>query len=268
MDALTRLALVCLILLDTILASTVRVSIQYVFPLRPWLIVLKNSYTRKAASNFYETLRKAGSVMLLFAALVVTGAVIGIPLLRALFNNTTPDGRRAAFVTDPSFENFFTALTTIFVFVTTGENYTELVYPSLGVSSWFAIYFIVLVLIGMFFVLALVIGVFQDGFKLARERVAQKRALFKRTGYVAAFVLLDLHLEHSISRTEFEEFLTKRTPQLKEDRTSLEAIFLMLNKGKLDRIDIQDFVEGNEMLSMGRRKYKGKIKPWKLQLQV
>ena len=49
---------------------------------------------------------------------------------------------------------------------------------------------------------------------------------------------LDLHLEHSISRTEFEAFLTKRTPQLKEDRTSLEAIFLMLNKGKLDRIEL------------------------------
>eukprot|EP00457_Paulinella_chromatophora_P000083 gb/GEZN01000083.1/.p1 GENE.gb/GEZN01000083.1/~~gb/GEZN01000083.1/.p1 ORF type:complete len:2433 (-),score=354.77 gb/GEZN01000083.1/:111-7409(-) len=267
-DTITRLILVVMIFFDNILAASIRVSVQYIFPLRPWMIVLKNSYLRKAASNFWETLQKAGSVLLMFVALVVCGAVIGIPLLRDIFSNTLSDGRVALFVPSPSFENFFTSLTTIFVFVTTGENYTDLVYPALSVNSWLAIYFIILVLIGMFFVLALVIGVFQDGFKMAREKVAQKRALFKRTGTVSAFILLDLHMEESITQEQFEEFIIARAPQLKVDRTPLEAISLMLNKrSKHDRVDIQDFVVGNEMLALESRKYKTKIKPWKLQLQ-
>eukprot|EP00808_Paulinella_micropora_P001218 g35404.t1 len=268
-DTITRLILVGLIFADCCLSAGARMSIQYIFPLRPWMIVLKNSYLRKAGSNFYETLSKAGSVMLMYLMLVVCGSVIGIPLLRSIFSNTLADGRVAVFVPAPSFQNFFTALTTIFVFVTTAENYLDLVYPPLSVSSWFAIYFILLVLVGMFFVLALVIGVFQEGFRTAREKVAQKRALFKRTGHVSAFVLLDLHMEGSISQDYFEEFLIARAPQLKHDRTPLEAITLMLNKrSKLERIDLSDFVIGNEMLAQEKRKYNSKIKPWKLQLQA
>lgn len=39
-----------------------------------------------------------------------------------------------------------------------------------------------------------VIGTFEDSFTELREKLRQKRLLFSRTGFVSAFVLLDLNL--------------------------------------------------------------------------
>jgi hypothetical protein len=53
-------------------------------------------------------------------------------------------------------------------------------------------YFVAFAVIGMFFVVAMVISVFQDGFALHQKESLKKERLFDRTGLVAAFVLLDI----------------------------------------------------------------------------
>lgn len=94
----------------------------------------------------------------------------------------------------------------MFTYMSTGENYTELVYPLFDVSPWYIIFFCSFTIFGMFLVMAVVISFFQKEFKARfeiwlrdcscsvqdmRERMEARVQLYSRTGMVAAFVLLD-----------------------------------------------------------------------------
>ena len=59
---------------------------------------------------------------------------------------------------------------------------------------------------GMFFVIAMVTGFFQEGFKDMMKIQVRKRKLFVRTGIVAAFILLDNDDSGGVSFEEFTVF--------------------------------------------------------------
>jgi len=65
----------------------------------------------------------------------------------------------------------------------------------------------VFLIIGMFFVSAIVIGTFEDTFKQLNDRNIKKALLFKRSGATAAFTLLDMNNDQTISAEEFCDFV-------------------------------------------------------------
>ncbi len=69
------------------------------------------------------------------------------------------------------------------------------------------IYFLAVIIFGMYFILAMVIGWFQVRFRERNEETQRKRKLDSRTGIVAAFILLDLDSSDKLSWMELEMFL-------------------------------------------------------------
>ena len=232
----TYLCLVVLIAIDFLITIGFSVSFEYLFPLRPLLIVIRNTSVRNAAINFIITLYHARNVFILYVSIVLTAAAMGTILFRSALNTTGPQS---------SFNNFVRAITTSFVYISTGENYTDLVYPTYEESEWYILYFIVFTVVGLFFVLAMVIGMFQDGFKQQRIKQQREEQLFNRVGTVAAFILMDLDGTEVLSANEFDDFLQTLNKDLSEDQR--RALFHSANQDDSDAfIDIQEFVNGIE----------------------
>lgn len=213
--------LICLILVDFLVTASSSVSVEYLIPLRPFLIVLKNPSVREAAHNFFQTLSFARDVFLLYVFILIIAAAMGLILFGNTLNTDGPES---------SYTNFVRAITTTLVYVTTGENYTELIYPTFSASSWYIIYWIIFCLVGLFFVLAMLIGMFQYGYKRMGERKRMERTLYTRSGMVAAFVLLDLDNSGELSKAEMAGFLQTLRPSITTEQ--VEALFEGINDGQ------------------------------------
>lgn len=206
-------ALTLLIGADALLLALARFSCEYFVPLRPLLLVLRNFKVRDAAFNFLRTMFAARDIVVTFIVVLLIATISGIMLFRdelgafrdrgpgTLFSSTPTDASFFLVGLDPNtYLNFFHAVITTFVFITTGENFTEVVYPAFQRSPWYLAYFVVFNLVGMFFVLAMLIGTFEDGFRRVEEDDRQFRLLYTRVGAVSAFALLDLEMTESVPR--------------------------------------------------------------------
>ena len=65
---------------------------------------------------------------------------------------------------DNSYDNVIRSFLTSFVFVTTGENYTEVLYQSIANSVLYSIYFVCFSVIGLFLFVPIIIWQFERGF--------------------------------------------------------------------------------------------------------
>jgi hypothetical protein len=239
---------VAAVAVDWALAVTVSVSVEYWLPLRPLIMVLRNAVIRDAVVTFWRTLKSAWDVFVVFFLIVTTSAVFGVLLFR---DHLASEATSVYMYSSArgTFRNIYNAFITMFIFISTGENYNELVYPAFSANPWFLAYFFMIIMVGMFFVLAMVIGTFEAGFRAQRDQNLQQQMLFTRLGSVAAFILLDLNMRAWVSRDAFEKFITHLAPYLKDNREVLKRLFDRMGKTSAsDRIDISDFAMAIEEL--------------------
>lgn len=284
MVAIFRFALLVLITLDWALTVKYSISFEYVVPLRPLLLLLKNHHVRQAAENFIHTLYAASDVFLLYFVILITATVMGILLFRSvlgnvehgptnpLFQSNVNEAHDSVGVIENSFINFIHAVTTTFIFMSTGENYTELVYPAFRASPWYVLYFVVFALVGLFFVLAMVIGTFEDSFKKMEDQQVKKRTLFSRVGAVSAFILLDLDMNQVITRREFEVFICRLAPYVQDNPVAMQQLYRLVGKHHGSKtLDIRDFVQAVEEITWRetRRNYFQPFQhsQWRIHLQ-
>ena len=120
-----------------------------------------------------------------------------------------------------AFQTIMPSLLSTFILITTGENYADIMsrpFFCFDVASneflsvpWrnvlIMLYWIVLSIVGLVLMVGMFIGVFQDGF--IRQRNAQRTQvkLFERVGAIAAFSLLDVRGEGTVTLPEFKAFL-------------------------------------------------------------
>ena len=126
--------------------------------------------------------------------------------------------------TGTSFQDYFQSVFSLFVLLCTGENYADLVYhpwfgadlsagdisrmPSLPFGTALSVFFfIVLCILGSFFIIGMLIGVFQDSFSRARADQLTHQKLFERVGALAAFSLIDVDRTGYVSQLEFRGFI-------------------------------------------------------------
>jgi Ion transport protein/Methyl-accepting chemotaxis protein-like, first PDC sensor domain len=218
---------------DFALSFLVPISFEYLFPLRPLILVMRNESIRAAAVNFMSTIYYARYVFLLYMCIVVVAASMGTLLFGRIINTQGPES---------SFRNFIRSLTTSFVYISTGENYPDIVYPTFEQSPFYVLYFVIFSLIGMFFVLAMVIGMFQDGFHQAQLKKRKHDQMISRVGTVAAFILMDLDGSDELSIFEFEDFLLTLRPNLRPGVA--KAVFEKANKNSDGFVDVAEFVNG------------------------
>jgi len=200
------------VVVDVILITTEQTagySFTRIFPIRPLLLILSTDKLVGACYSLMITSFEALDVLLLAAILLVIGAIVGVILFRfdALMQ----------YYNVYSFHNMVRSLFSTYVFIISGENYGEVVYDAFHESFLYIGFFIVLTVLGSWIVISLVVSRFQTSFKQIYGRERQRRIYFKRTGYVAAFSLINLDDDNQVSKGEFESFVrylkTKNTAQ-------------------------------------------------------
>jgi len=199
-----------LIVIDVILIISAHMSFTRIVPVRPVLLILSNDKLVGAAYALMITSMNAADVLLLFVMLLFIGAVSGVILFRfpALMG----------YYNVYSFHNAFRSFFTNFVFVISGENYGELVYVSTEAHPAFVAFFIALTVLGSWIVVSLVVSRFQTSFKEIYNRERERRIYFKRTGYVAAFSLINLDDDNQVNQHEFESFVKFLKEETKRNR--------------------------------------------------
>ena len=183
-------------------------------PLRPLLLAIRNAKIRFAGRNFCKTMAKSLHVFAMLILLVVIAALIGVMILSRHYGEAT------------TFNNWVNAWKQIFVFMLTAENYPSLVYPAAKCAdytaenmignyyaaggcenSWYMMYFVFFIIVGMLYISGLTIAVFQDLYsKHAREYMSEEKKK-RRAGIIAAFCLLDEDMDGSLTLSEMEGFL-------------------------------------------------------------
>ena len=102
----------------------------------PGLIILRWKSITQALMAFMCSIYFATYVLQLFVFLLLTSSAMSCLLLQGKYE--TGD-----FYTDNQYSDFSTSITTMFIFLSSGENYVESVSPALAITKWYQLFFMV-----------------------------------------------------------------------------------------------------------------------------
>lgn len=203
---------------DWMLKIGASISFSYYFPLRVLLILLRSYSMRRTLENFFLTLQQALNIVLLYALNCMILAAFAL----VLFRNTLTQLQANQATTN--YYDFYRCIVSTFVYISTADNLDPLIYQAYSVSPVFLIYFFIATVSGSFFILAMIVATFQNGFQQLSFERDQKRLLFSRTGIVAAFILLDLNGSERLGWNELQIFVDTLRPVIGEDDPQLIAV--------------------------------------------
>eukprot|EP01083_Nonionella_stella_P271926 921913_1 len=215
---------------------------EFYFPVRPFLLILMSRRIRDSAHTFMKTIISATDVFILLFASVLVAAVIGLSLFQEIVN---PDQ------VSSGYDNYVRSVITSFVYLITGENFPDVVYPAIEFNPLSLVYFLSWTVFVLFFLVGMLTGFFQDGFTVMQQTDLRKRKLYDRVGITAAFILLDFDGNGFITRNEFKDFMKSIRPDATEDH--INKLFEFLNFADDDeRLDVKEFVDGVEEITIQR----------------
>ncbi|ETO28880.1 cation transporter [Reticulomyxa filosa] len=232
-----RVLVTIAVIVDILVAQVSYVVLSGYLDVRPLILILANDNLLGALYAFVMTMYEAIDGMLLYLIVWGIAAVAGTLTFRF--------GIFLHYSNLESFYNFIRSMMQSFIFMVSGENYEAVVYASLDESKILMLYFILLTIAGTFIVIPLVVSKFQEAFSSIHSNERERRKFFKRTGFIAAFCLVNLDNDNVVSRTEFEAFISylKRIPgkEAKELVRGLQGFESFDDDGD-DQIEINEFV--------------------------
>ncbi|ETO27258.1 Ion transport protein, partial [Reticulomyxa filosa] len=232
-----RVLVTVLIFIDLLVAQTAYVVLSGYLDVRPLVLILANDTLLGALYAFVMTMYEARDGMLLYLIVWSIAAVAGTLTFR--FNTFLN------YSNIQSFFNFIRSMMQSFVFMISGENYEAIVYTAVAKWQSSIFYFILVTIAGTFIVIPLVVSKFQEAFSTIYSDERERHKFFKRTGFIAAFCLVNLDNDNVVSRSEFESFISylKRIPgkEAKELVRGLQG-FENLDDDGDDQIEINEFV--------------------------
>lgn len=255
------LIFVVLICFDHITSLSIGFSFEFYIPLKIPLAIFLIDEVAVVLQAFFHSLRQATQVFLLYGCLLFVAALWGLLVFRDAINPETFKN---------SFGTFFRSLITAFIYMSSGENFTQVVFQSVEyntIASIFSIifelllfhtdflsivfYFLTLTVLGTFFTLALMLSFFEEGFlSTFRSKLREKR-LRKRLGLLSSFILMDIDHSGTVDLPEFRSFIQEINPLVTDEQ--VESIFRKLNvhessKGR-PTLSVLEFVVGVEKSS-------------------
>lgn len=189
-----------LTVLDWLLTVGGRISFEYYFPMRPFLLLTCNAASFEALRSFIIAIFNARQVFMLMWSLFMIAAVISFTFFRGSVNEDSFDN---------NFETFFSSLFVMMAFVTTADNYPSLTTPSMqGLGFGMIFYWIFWTFVGTFFMIAMFLSIFQTRFASVREKDLAEGVVRNRFSLCAAFLLIDMDDSCEIDMDEFGRFAT------------------------------------------------------------
>ena len=205
------IALLVLIIINMILLVTARVGpFEYYIPLVPLLLIIRSERIRQFSIQFADAVYFSKEILISYLILVLIVAIYASVVFKDILNPAQPVD---------TFGSSIRSLITSFVFVSTGENYNEIVYSVTDATAWFTIvsqtvsvanllFFVVVSVVGLYFFIPVMIFKFESAFDHSRKindnEVSQKKLKAKINLLIAAFIWLDMDDTARISEGEFK----------------------------------------------------------------
>ncbi len=189
---------------------------------------------------FIETLKSAKNVFVLYFSLIVVASGMGHILFRKFLNVD---------VIENSWKSFIRSFITAFIFISTGDNFVDNIYPVANFRPIWVAYFLFFTIFGTIFVMALVLSFFQDGFTDSLRKKLRKLKIKDRLCMIGTFILIDLDESGTIDRFEFKQFVQSVNSSIEEEDISkaFEKINSLQSSEKENGVlNIKEFLIGIE----------------------
>eukprot|EP01083_Nonionella_stella_P239003 837014_1 len=251
-----------LILLNFVLQLFAREApFAYYFPILPLLIIIKNAHVISFLSEFFFAINFARDVLFSYLCFILIFAVFGI----SLFGETVNYAQTA-----DSFRSIRQAFITSFVYISTSENYDDIVYATIASDYYTKEHWIILatvvlicilfVVLGLFIFIPMIIHKFEEGFsemKILTESSLQNE---KMNAIIAAFIMLDMNGDMGIDMDEFQHLVT-HSILINKNRMMADAFNYFDDDGS-EELDLYEFT--NHLLT---QQFRDKLFVTKPQIQ-
>eukprot|EP01083_Nonionella_stella_P235708 828482_1 len=217
---IVHIVLIALIIVDTALMMLAHIGIfTYYIPVVPILLVVRSQTIREFSIQFFYAIYYAKEILISYFVLILIVSILASAVFAPILNpHQSVD----------TFASSIRALISSFVFVSTGENYNEIVYSAIGkdvegneTNFWFENihktigvlnlgFFVIVSIIGLYFFIPIMIFKFENAFDHSRrvnDNVVSRNKLRSKINLsIAAFIWLDMTDDGTISKKEFDLF--------------------------------------------------------------
>ena len=153
------------------------------FPFVAIIVIIRNDFMFQTAVTLIDSIMRACDVLILYATVLIVFSLYGMILLAETVNKDKIES---------SYQNIIRSTTTSFVFLTTGENYAEVVYEAIKENPYYLIYYLTLVVIGMLIVIPVIIQRFQETFNESYVKSVEYKLYMKKRALFAGFTIIDV----------------------------------------------------------------------------
>ena len=179
--------------------------LPYTAILRPAVLILRSDSLRTGTFGFFKTMQQSATIFLLFFWVLAVFGVLSV----VLFAEDTP-----------MFNDIFSAVSALFTYMSTAENWPDAVWPTTSCEHstghysglcWkylFHFYFMVASLMGTIVMVSLIIATFEFRYTEQHKQMAEDKRARKLEGIVAAYAILDRAGTNKLSMQQTGEFFT------------------------------------------------------------
>eukprot|EP01029_Cantina_marsupialis_P022672 TRINITY_DN553_c0_g1_i9.p1 TRINITY_DN553_c0_g1~~TRINITY_DN553_c0_g1_i9.p1 ORF type:complete len:804 (+),score=163.35 TRINITY_DN553_c0_g1_i9:711-3122(+) len=204
--------------------------LPYTSLLRPFLLIICNKHVMDACKSFAATLFFARDVFIMFGCFLSISAVVGTLLINDSFYEFGHSKIRG-------FTDSRASFLTMFVFLTSAENYPDIVHPPADRSYYYNIFFFFFSMIGLFLLSSLVIAIFETKYSDRHGQSEKKKINVRRYALISAFIILDKDHSGDLTVDEFKNFLGSSIT-FKDNNLALNIMeFVELIEQIIDRLD-------------------------------
>jgi hypothetical protein len=186
---------------------------------------------------FVETIKSAKYVFFLYFSLIIVASGMGHILFRKFLNVE---------VIENSWKSFIRSFITAFVFISTGDNFVDNVYPVAEFRPVWVVYFLIFTVFGTIFIMALVLSVFQDGFTESLRSRMKLNKIKDRLCMIGTFILIDIDDSGTVDLSEFSQFVKEVNPLMSSQDIDRTFFALNISKEVNQELNIKDFLLGIE----------------------
>ena len=204
--SLYRLGWALLLLIEFALRAAGFTGMVYTVPLRVASIPLVSQSIARTISNFMATVWAARTILIFALQALVIFVTMSILTTQEIFHNTAFNNQAGR-----GFRNFEDGLITGFVYIFSGANYPDLVYPATqeltkaermnrttylanavakSDEAFYTVFFIIWCLLGMFVIISLLLAEFQMTYGALVDEEERKLKHDRRLGHFLTFALL------------------------------------------------------------------------------
>ena len=166
----------------------------------PLLMVCRSEFMWRSIVSFTIACEAAYNIISMLVCQIIVAAAMCPVLLRGLYQS-------GDFYTDNQYQTFITSFNSMFIYMVTGANYIESLEEPLTHDLWFIFlaFFVVMLIIGLFFIAAVLIEVFQSAF--LDGGMESEARIQKCAASMALFHIWSRHYEWHEGGMTFEVFM-------------------------------------------------------------